>query len=100
MGFRPSDSCTYQLLAVTHDIFSSFDYNPFLETSGVFLDIAKAFDRIRWDGLLFKLKQNGVSENLFQLITSFLSGRFQKVKLNGQTSEWETISAGVHRVQF
>ena len=100
LGFRPSDSCTYQLLAVAHDIFSSFDHNPFLETSGVFLDISKAFDRIRYDGLLFKLKQNGVSENLFQLITSFLSGRFQKVKLNGQTSEWETISAGVHRVQF
>ena len=40
--------------------------------------------------MLFKLKQNGVSGNLFHLITSFLSGRFQRVLLSGQTSDWET----------
>ena len=53
------------------------------------------FDRVWRDGLLFKLKQNGVSENSFQLIKRFLSGRFQKVLLNDQTSDWETIQAGV-----
>ena len=41
------------------------------------------------------MKQNGVSENLFQLIKSFLSGRFQRILLNGPTSDWETIQAGV-----
>ena len=84
-GFRPSDSCIYQLLAIIHVIFSSFDSNPTLETCGMFLDISKAFDRVYHNGLLFKLKQNGVSGNLFQLITSFLSGRFQRVLQNGQT---------------
>ena len=43
-GFRPGDSCIYQLLAITHDIFLSFDSNPSLETCRVFLDISKAFD--------------------------------------------------------
>ena len=66
----------------------------------MFLDISKAFDRVWHNGLLFKLKQNGVSGNLFQLITSFLSGKFQRVLLNGQTSDWETIQAGVPMVQF
>ena len=61
----------------------------------MFLDISKAFDRVWHDGLLFKLKQNGVSGNLFQLIKSFLSVRFQRVLLNGQTSDWQTIQAGV-----
>ena len=41
------------------------------------------------------MKQNGVSENLFQLIKSFLSGRFQRILLNGQTSDWDTIQAGI-----
>ena len=41
--------------------------------------------------LLFELKK----KKLFQLIKSFLSGRFQRVLLNGQTSDWETIQAGV-----
>ena len=61
----------------------------------MFLDISKAFDRVWHDGLLFKLESKGVSGNLFQLIKSFLSGRFQRVLLNGQTSDWETIQAGV-----
>ena len=94
-NFRPGDSCIYQLLAITHDIFSSFDCNPTLETRSVFLDISKAFDRVWHDGLLLKLEKYGVSGNLFQLIKSSLSGRFQRVLLNGQTSDWETIQAGV-----
>ena len=58
------------------------------------------FDRVWHDGLLFKLKQNGVSGNLFQLITSFLSGRFLRVLLNSQISDWETIQAGVPQVSI
>ena len=83
-SFRPGESCIYQLLAITHDIFSSFGCNPTLETRGVFLDISIAFDKVWHDGLLFKLKQNGVRGNLFQLIKSFLRGRFQRVLLNSQ----------------
>ena len=85
-GFRPGNSSIYQLLAITHDIFSSFDQNPSLETRGVFLDISKAFDRVWHDVLLFRF----VSGNLFQTIISLLSGKFQGVILNGQTSDWET----------
>ena len=96
-GFRPGDSCIYQLLAITHDIFLSFDSSSSLETRGVFLDISKAFDRVWHDGLLFKLKQNSVSGNLLGLIKSFLSDRVQRVTLNGKTSDWECIWAGVQQ---
>ena len=61
----------------------------------MFLDISKAFDRVWHDGLLFKLKQNGVSGNLLGLIKGFLSNRGQRVTLNGKTSDWECIRAGV-----
>ena len=100
-----------QLLAITHDIFSSFNCNRTLKTHSVFLDISKVFDRVWHEGLLFKLKKkkkkNGVSENSFQLNKSFLSSRFQRVLINDQTLDWETIPAGVpqlfqqecHRVQ-
>ena len=43
-GFRPGDSCIYQLLAITHDIFSSFDCNLTLEIHSVFLDIFGMMD--------------------------------------------------------
>ena len=45
-GLRPSDSCTHQLTAITHNIFSAFDANPSLEVRGVFLDLSKGFDRV------------------------------------------------------
>ena len=42
--FKPGDSCTNQLLAitVTHEIYKSSD--AFLDVRAVFLDISKAFD--------------------------------------------------------
>ena len=42
-GFKPGDSCINQLLAITHEIFSSFDAN--YKSRGVFLDISKVFDK-------------------------------------------------------
>ena len=95
MGSLPGDSCLPQLLEVSHGIFLNFVCNATLETEGAFLDISKTLDRVWHDGLLFKLKQNGVSGNLFQLIKSFLSGRFQRVLHNGQLLYWETIQVGV-----
>ena len=68
-----------------------------METRGVFLDISKAFDRVWHDGLLFKLKQNGVSGNLLGLIKIFLNDRVARVVLNGKTSDWERTRAGVPR---
>lgn len=38
---------------------------------------------------------NGISGNLLNVIESFLSNRYQRVVLNGQASDWSTISAGV-----
>ena len=62
-GFRPGDSCINQLLSITHDIFSSFDNG--LEVRRVFLDISKAFDKVWHDGLIFKLKQDGIKDKLY-----------------------------------
>ena len=94
-GFRKGDSCVSQLLSITHDILKGFDANPPLDTRGVFLDISKAFDKVWHEGLIFKLKSYGISGSLLLLIQSFLSGRSQRVVLDGQTSEWTEISAGV-----
>ena len=41
-GFRPNDSCLYQLLSIVHNIYSDFDHNPSLEVRGNFLDIFKS----------------------------------------------------------
>ena len=37
----------------------------------------------------------GISGELFKLLENYLTGRFQRVVLNGQTSSWRPILAGV-----
>ena len=63
--------------------------------SVVHLDISKAFDKVQHDGLIFKLKRNGISGNLLNLLSNFLSNRKERVVLNGQTSSWTDVNAGV-----
>ena len=92
-GFKPGDSCINQLLSITHEIFQSFDVG--FEVRSVFLDISKAFDKVWHKGLIFKLSQNGISGNLLDILSDFLSDRKQRVVLNGQKSTWENVNAGV-----
>ena len=58
-------------------------------------DISKAFDKVWHQGLLYKLKQNGISGNLLEILTGFLKDRKQRVVLNGQNSLWANIEVGV-----
>ena len=72
----------------------SIDAYPTFETRGVFLDMSKAFDKVWHQGLIFRLKPIGVSDCLLSFIERFLSNRFQRVLLNGHTSEWLPVKAG------
>ena len=94
-GFRSGDSCVNQLLSITHEIYKSFDSNPSLEVRGVFFDTSKAFDRVWHDCLLYKVKLLGICGRYYNLIQSFLDSRHQTVILNGQSSKWSLVEAGV-----
>ena len=91
-GFKPGDSCISQILFITQDICQSLDDG--LDTRAVFLDISKAFDKIWHDGLFFKMKQNGISGSLLNVITDFLYQSKQRVVLNGQHSSWTNVQVG------
>ena len=92
-GFRPGDSTINQLLSITHEIYQAFE--NYHETRAVVLDISKAFDKVWHEGLLLKVKSNGIAGPLYLLIKDFLAGRLQRVVLNGKTSSWQHVSAGV-----
>ena len=91
--FKPGDSCINQLLPITREIYQSFDEG--FDVRSVFLDISKAFDKVWQDGIIFKLKQNGISGNFLNLLSYFLRNRKQRVVLNGQTSSQANVNAGV-----
>ena len=65
------------------------------------LHISKAFDKVWHHGPLYKLKCNGINSDLFKLIESFLSDRYQRVALNGQNLQVEkNYDWGSSRVCF
>ena len=83
-GFRPGDSTIYQLISITSDIYESFE--KYDETRAVFLDISKAFDKVWHEGIIYKLKCNGISGNLLNFFENYLQNRYQRVVLNGTVS--------------
>ena len=59
------------------------------------LDISKAFDRVWHAGLIHKLKSYGISDQIFGLISSFLSNKELRVVLDGKSSQEYPVNVGV-----
>jgi hypothetical protein len=66
----------------------------------VFLDISKAFDKVWPEGLISKLKFIGIKGTLLKWLQSYLSNRFQRVVVEGPSSTWEKVNAGVPQAVF
>ena len=93
LGFRSGDSCIDQLLSINHENLSAFDIG--LEIQGLFLNIPKAFDKVWYAALIYKLRQNDICEDLINILTDLLIKIKQRVVLSGQCSCWDDIGAGV-----
>ena len=58
-------------------------------------DFAKAFDSVPHKRLFTKIKSYDIEGNIYNWIKSFLTGRKQRVVLNGFKSEWTTVISEV-----
>ena len=67
LGFKPGGSGINQLLVITYD--------EGFEVRREFLDISKKFDKVLHESLIFKLKQNSISDNLLNLLCDFWRNR-------------------------
>jgi hypothetical protein len=92
-GFLPGSSTITQLTEL-YDQFCKA-VNQGKEVRVVFLDISKAFDRVWHKGLLHKLKRCGITGKLLAWLKDYLSNRQQRVIVNGESSDWGDINAGV-----
>ena len=92
-GFRAGRSCLTQLLCHFDEIMQGLTNG--CDTDAIYLDFAKAFDKVDHRLLLLKLKQYGFGEDITNWISSFLSDRSQNVVVNGQTSYLAKIISGV-----
>ena len=91
-GFREGHSTIDQIHRITNMIENAFEAKQVC--SAVFLDVSQAFDKVWHEGLIHKLKSQ-LPKSFCNFLTSYLCGRFFRVKLEGEYSSLKPIGAGV-----
>ena len=92
-GFRKGMSAQNCLIFLVEYWKKSLDSNG---KAGVLLtDLSKAFDCLVHDLLIAKLSAYGFDYLSLKLIYSYLSERFQRVRINANFSSWREILSGV-----
>lgn len=92
-GFTKGRSTTDAGVALLKHIYDAWESSQ--NAIGVFCDLSKAFDCVRHDTLLCKLKHYGVKNKSLDLINSYLSDRVQCVDVNGSKSTGLPVKLGV-----
>ena len=92
-GFLPGRSCLTNLLPYLESVTKHVDSGLPVDT--VYLDFAKAFDKVPHRRLLVKLKAHGIDGVVLEWIRRWLTDRKQRVILNGGTSDWLPVFSGV-----
>ena len=92
-GFRKGRSCLSNLLTFLDQITCWLDNGDSADV--VFLDFAKAFDKVPHSRLLTKIRGHGISGPVYTWIEDWLTNRLQRVVLQGVSSSWRIITSGV-----
>ena len=92
-GFQKEKSTYMPILLLQDFITEAFEKGEY--ALGLYLDIKKAFDTVNLDLLLKKLHKYGVRHTSFQMMSSYLTGRTQSVKINNVNSTTRNVTMGV-----
>jgi len=92
-GFLPGKSTTTELLECQLSWLSSLENSEWVDV--VYLDLAKAFDSVVHSKLLQKCNSYGFDGKLLKYLENFLSGRLQRVKIDGSVSDFSPVRSGV-----
>ena len=92
-GFRGGRSCLSQLLNHFDRVTWYLEYGKPVDV--VYLDFAKAFDKVDIGITLRKLKFLGIQGEIGRWLTDFLTGREQTVLVNGAKSTPRQVASGV-----
>ena len=92
-GFRSGHSCLSQLVQHYDKIVKAMEEG--INVDVIYLDYAKAFDKLDFNIMLKKLWKMGIRGRVYAWIRSFLSGRHQTVHVKGSKSDPEPVISGV-----
>ena len=91
--FRPKHSTALQLARLAERVYRNFGERRL--TGAVFLDVAKAFDTVWVDGLLYKLTTLNFPSYLVKTVSLYLTRRTFKASFQAATSTTRRMQAGV-----
>ena len=92
-AFRKKYSCQSLLTKFIDNWKIFLDSNQVV--GAVFMDLSKAFDCLPYSLIIAKLHAYGLSFDACKFLSSYLSGRHQRVKIQNHRSNWKLISKGV-----
>ena len=92
-GFLRKKSCLTNLLSFLEILTNAHEQGKSVDI--VFLEFAKAFDKVPKQRLLEKIQAHGIQGNVINWIHQWLSGRKQRVVINGSHSDWSDVKSGV-----
>ena len=92
-GFRKGDGTTLQLLRLIQTWSEAIDSSCYI--GAIFFDLQKAYDKVWHAGLLAKLEAAGIHGSALNWFRSYLSGRSQRTKVDGEVSGPAPVLAGV-----
>ena len=92
-GFLKGRSCLTNLLEFMEHISKWADDGSPVDV--IYLDFQKAFDKVPHQRLLIKLKSHGMGESVVNWVRDWLSGRKQRVVVEGEESSWRPVISGV-----
>ena len=92
-GFMPGRSTLTNLLTYLETLTALVDEGHAVDV--LYLDFAKAFDKVPHARLLAKCSGLGLGGKVLSWVREWLTGRQQRVILNGKYSEWGDVVSGV-----
>ena len=92
-AFRKQKSCVTQLVQYVHSLAKTLDSGG--QTDVIYLDMAKAFDRVPHEKLMYKLEMLGLRYPLLAWIKDYLTNRHHRVIIEGTASDWKPVTSGV-----
>ena len=91
-SYRQGHNTQHALQKLVETCKKTLDNKGFV--GAVLMNLSKAFDCLNHELLLAKLNAESFSTDAIQMVHSYLTGRRQRVKVNGSFSSWKEMKLG------
>jgi len=92
-GFIKGRSCLTNMLEFFEEVTNRIDQGEPMDV--IYLDFQKAVEKVLHRRLLSKIRDHGVRGKVLAWIEDWLSGRRQRVGIEGSYLEWQPVTSGV-----